>query len=423
MKRLLMLTALVALLATACTKEETPSVSFTRTTSVLMADSPLEVEMTISAAATASISVPVTISGSAVKNEEYTISSEKFTFAAGSTKATVEITPNKNFTAEKDIVLTITPPAGYVLGENPSMVVAVEKKESIIYSFSVDKADLLDTYDVTLNLSGETTGENFTASTDMEIPFKVLEGSTAVKDQHYQVVGGKDVFTVKAGTNKATVSIKALDLPLGEEIVLNLGVDAALAGGRFLVGNTQSISISVKGVLKGTTLAGVWEFVEVPELEEWSFWVEDMGDDPNLMPVKNEGYRISFTYEDNVLKLIPGSVKGDLSNILRESVLTYSAPVNPAIGYKLLGPYSTEEAFFWGSNLVQLTYFSMDKANRAFSADTETIGSAVVAMRINSDGNLEFITKDYDEPPFMPSWWGGFDADMFGFYYIFKRVE
>jgi hypothetical protein len=44
-------------------------------------------------------------------------------------------------------------------------------------------------------------------------------------------------------------------------------------------------------------------------------------------------------------------------------------------------------------------------------------------MRLLSNGNLEIHLRDYDQPPFMPNWWNAsrFDADMFGFCYVFKK--
>ena len=142
MKKLMLMLGVVSALAISCTKEK-PTVSFAKSISVLMADAPLKVELTVSEATESALTVPVNFAGSAVKGGDYTVSSESFAFASGSTSATIEITPKDNFDEGKEIALSIVAPDGYELGAIPSMVVSVENKEKISYSFSAEKADLL----------------------------------------------------------------------------------------------------------------------------------------------------------------------------------------------------------------------------------------------------------------------------------------
>lgn len=423
-KILLSLLAIVAIIATSC-EPEAVTVEFAKNRLVLMADSPLEVEMKLSQSPAAELTIPVVISGSAIKGEEYEISAEQFVFAAGQSSAKVTITPINNLSADKEISLTIgTLAAGYQLGTNASAIVSVEKKEGIIYSFSATKADLLDTYNIELVLEGETTGEDFTVTKDMELPFLIGSKSTAVSGKNFEIEGGKNVLVVKAGTNKAIATIKAKDIEIGKEAIVEIIMDKEALGARFIEGDTPSILLTVKGILKFSSLVGTWKFKEMTEIEEWMMWAEEMEDDPQLMPIHNDNYQISFTLTDGVLKLVPGAVKGDLGNLLREAVVTYSEPVNPDIDdLKTLGKYCTEECFMWTSELIQLTYFSLDKGNRAFSADKETIGKIAVAMRFNEEGDLEFHLRDYDQPPFMFNWWGDWDTEMFGFCYVMTKVN
>lgn len=425
MKKLLLALAMVSVLAISC-KKENPTISFFTNISVLMADSPLKVDVAVSEAVEGTLSVPVTVAGSAVKGSDYTLSSESFVFSSGSKTASIEIIPKNNFEEGKEIALSIVPPAGYDAGSILNMIVTVESKEKISYSFTAEKADLLNAYNMTLELKGMKSGSNFTASSDMEIPVLFDETSTAKLGEDFTVEGDATAFKVAAGTNKATLVINAADknVELGSEKTLVVRVDESRLDSRFYAGNTPSINISVKGIMRYSQLVGTWEFVEIAELEEWQIWVEDMGDDSSLMPVNNAGYQLSFALEDGVLKLIPGNVKGDMGNYFRECEVNYCEPKNMAIGGVRLGDYCSEEAFLWTSEVVQYTYFGLSKANRAFSADTEEIGAGVIAMRFTDDGNLWIVTKDYDQPPFMESWWGdGFDPDMFGFCYVMKRVQ
>lgn len=425
MKKLMLMLGVAAAMAVSCTKE-LPTISFAKSISVLMADSPLKVELTVSEATQSALTVPVMLSGSAVNGSDYTLSSDSFEFTAGSTSATIEITPKDNFEEGREIALSITAPDGYNLGANPSMVVSVENKEKISYSFSVEKADLLNTYTVTLELNGMKSGKDFSATSDMELPVLFDESSTAKLGEDFTVENDATSFKVAAGTNKGTLTLIAADkeVELGSEKSIVIKVDESKLSGRFYAGNTTSMTVTVKGILRYSQLVGTWEFVEIPALDEWEYFVEEMGDDPALMPTHNAGYQMTFAIEDGVLKLTPGTVKGDLGNFLRACELEYCAPLHMASQGTQLGDYCSQEPFMWTSEEIQLTYFSLSSANRAFSSSTEKLGKATVAMRFDESGNLWFITKDYDQPPFMENWWDdSFDPDLFGFTYIMKKVQ
>ena len=425
MKKVLVFLAAAALCVMSCT-EEKQTIQFTKAQSVLLADSPLTVEMTVSEPVESSLTVPVSVSGTADKGTEYSLSSENFVFSVGSTSATIQVTPEENITEGKEINLTFAIPDGYQMGTTMTMVIAVEAKEKIAYSFSATSADLLNKCTVTLELQGMNTGKDFTATKDMEIPFTFDESSTAVLGEDFSIEGDSPVFKVAAGSNKGTATFVASDkdVELGSEKVIIVKVDESQISERFYAGNNASETIKVKGILRYSQLVGTWEFVEVPGLEDWEYFAMDMEDDPDLMPTHNTGYQISFTLEDGVLKIVPGSVSGDLNNYLRESELTYTAPVNMPTQSEKIGDYCSKEPYMWTSVELYLTYFELAKCNRAFSASTETIGKGALAMCFDEDGNLWMLTKDYDQPPFLENWWDGeFDADMYGFCYVMKKVK
>lgn len=419
-----MILAAAALCVMSCTKEK-PSIQFVKTQAVLLADSPLTVQMSVSKPVEASLTVPVQVTGTAVSGTEYSLSSQSFVFAAGESSAFIEVTPLENITEGKNITLSFAVPDGYQAGTALSMVIAVEAKEKIAYSFSSTSADLLNRCTLTLELQGMNSGKNFTATSDMEIPFVFDEKSTAVPGEDFTVEGGAQVFKVAAGTNKGTATLVATDkdVELGSEKTVVVKVDESKLSARFYAGNNASQSVTVKGILRFSQLAGTWEFVEVPGLEDWEFFAMEMEDDPELMPTHNDGYQITFSVEDGALKLVPGDMKGDLGNYLRECELSYCAPINTPTGTEMLGDYCTYEPYMWTAEDLYLTYFELSKCNRAFSADSETIGKGAVAMRFDEDGNLWLLTKDYDQPPFLENWWDGFEPDLFGFCYVMKRVK
>ncbi len=426
MRKFFSLLACVALLfATfSCSKsDESISIGFKKAINVMLADAPIEIELQASAAFETATSIPVNVAGSAVLNDEYTMSSKNFEFAAGSSVAKITFTPLNNLAANKEISLSLgNLPAGYVLGNITSTIITLEKKEHIIFSFNIDKADLLDKYKLSLTLSGETSGKNFTTTSDLVIPIKFASSSTAVEGTDFEIEGGVKAITVKAGTNVGFVMLKAKGVEFGKEKKLVVEVDKASLGNRFLQGDIPSISIQVKGIFKLSSIVGKWTFKSVPEVNELLTWVEEMEDDPALVPVKNSGFTFEIKETDGVYTLVPGSVKGDLSAYLREATISYGNIVNPIKKSTVLGTNCTEEPFMWTSERIQLTYFNLSKVNRAFSASKETLGNAAIALRFNSDGQLELHLRDYNKPPFMENWWNdNFDTDMFGFCYIFTK--
>ena len=427
MKRILNYFLVIALIAmTACSDDDSTAtkVEFTKAVNVMLADAPLEVTLKLSNSASSDLSIPFTISGSAELDDEYSISSTSFSFSKGSSTSNVTITPLNNFSADKEIVLSLgNLPAGYENGSIFSTVISLESKEYIIYSFSLEKATLLDKYKVTVNLSGQNTGSAFTVTDDMTLPFTFDSKSSAVLGVDFEVEGGVNGFTIAKGTNSASVILSSLDSELGDEKTLIMKVDSEKASARFLQGNNGSIEVAVKGILKLSSLLGKWQFVEVVEIEEIMTWAEDMEDDPELIPYKNDGYTFEITEKDGVYSFIPGATEGDLSAFFRNTTIEYSSPFNTILKSIILSDYCTEEPFMWTMEDIQLTYFGMNNVNRAFSATDETLGGTTIAMRINEDGNLEIHLRDYDTPPFMENWWNDdFDTDMFGFCYVFERV-
>ncbi|MDO4367647.1 MAG: hypothetical protein Q4C26_02925 [Bacteroidales bacterium] len=439
MKRLLSLVALFATLAlVSCKKDdEKVSLEFTKSVAVMLADSPVDVTLKASAAVEEEVIVPALISGDAVADDEYTVSSNSFKFAAGSSTATITFTPKNNLTQGKSIVVQMgTLPSGYTMGTQTQCVVTVDAKELISYSFSVEKADLLDKYKMTIELSGMNSGKNFTVTEDTKIPFKFADASTAKEGTDFEVEGGAKEFVVKAGTRTASVMLASKDgAKLGEEKSVTVEVDKAALSSRFLAGNTPTLTVAIKGILRLSSLVGEWSYVGVVEEEEWAMWFEEMEDDVELLPFKNKDYTISFAEnEDGTFTFKPGSTTGDLSALFREGKVGYKKIEKNADGkynvniinknkYEVLSDYCTIESNMFYGEETSLTYFSLEKINRTFSKTTEKIGEGVIAMRVNEDGNLEIHLRDYEKPPFGANWWDDKDVDweMFGFIYIFKK--
>lgn len=437
MKRLLSLVALFATLSlVSCDKDDEVSLEFTKSVAVMLADSPVDVTLKASAAVEEEVIVPALISGDAVADDEYTVSSNSFRFAAGSSTATITFTPKNNLTQGKSIVVQMgTLPSGYTMGTQTQCVVTVDAKELISYSFSVEKADLLDKYKMTIELSGMNSGKNFTVTEDTKIPFKFADASTAKEGTDFEVVGGAKEFVVKAGTRTASVMLASKDgAKLGEDKTVTVEVDKAALSSRFLAGNTPTLAIAVKGILKLSSLAGTWEFAEVPGIDDIKEFFEMEDDDPALLPLNNNGFTVTFVENEDGSVTFKPNATGDLAVLFRESKIGYKKIEKNADGkynvniitnndYVVLSDYCTLEGSMFYDSEMSLTYFNLEKINRTFSKTTEKIGEGVIAMRVNEDGNLEIHLRDYDKPPFGKHWWdeNKVDWEMFGFIYIFKK--
>lgn len=137
MKRILTILASVAMVmaAVSCETEQKPQLSFGKAQYVLLADSPLTVDVVTDIAPAADITVELSFTGSALMDDDYTVDATSVVIPAGQTKGSVTITPKNNFESEKSIVIAMELPAGYEAGKNTTAMVAVESRPSIVYNF------------------------------------------------------------------------------------------------------------------------------------------------------------------------------------------------------------------------------------------------------------------------------------------------
>lgn len=435
MKKAFYLLAIAVMAFTACEKTPEPiAVNFDKRQYVVLADAATDITVTLSRADDKPATIPINFAGDAVKGTDYTVSADIVTFAAGSTSSTITITPKDNY-AEKSIVLTLgNLPEGYVAGFSTQANVAVEAKETLIYSFAAVKTDVLDKTVLKVNITGLSAGDKWVATEDIDLPYKV-EGDAV------EIV--EDAIKIKKGSNYGTLTVRAKDLALDAEAAkVIISVDAAKAGPRFAEGTNKSIELTVKGVLKISSLLGTWNFGGIygsdPTLEDedgLESWFFLMDDDPDLLPVNNEGFSLTFEEvkdeDGNVTgyKIIPGG-KGDFNNFFRESSITWTAPVPDKMTKPdgiIISDYCSQEVNMWVAmydmnleDVENLTWFTLN-ANRTFDNSNEKIAPAAIALRIGADGELVLHIKDYDQPPFGENWW--YDVDMFSFASWFTKAK
>lgn len=430
MKRILTILASVAMVMTAvsCNPEQTPSLSFGKAQYVLLADAPLTVDVVTDVAPAADLTVDLLFTGEAVVDADYTVSANSVVIPAGQAKGSVTITPLNNFEEGKSIIISMKVPTGYQLGKNATATVAVDAKEMIMYSFDVAQANVVDRYVVKLNLSGSETGTDWVATADMEIPYTATEGAP--------LTFADDVFVVKKGENVAKLVVNAGDVE-GDPVDVLVSINA---GERFVAGTNDKVTLTVSGLLKISSLLGTWEYTELLLGEEYEYMYdpEETGDDFSLMPINNEGFKLTF-YEaedenGNLVYKVKPEGEGDWNDYFRDAVIDYRSPINTDADAEVTGPYSAIEYNMFATMIYDeepMVYFSLDKVNRAFSPSVETLGVGAISMWLDSDGLLVVNLKDYDMPPFANYWWmdpseGSYAdnfAEMFSFASTFTKAE
>ena len=437
MKRILTLIALAAaVIATAsCDKEggnETPTVEFARSFYQLYSDSSVDIVVRLSQPAAQDVTIPLEFGGTAAINEDYTVDSPEVTILAGETEGAVTVSDavetgtgdgtEEAAAAGEDIKIVISIPAapqGYTLGTRSSTVVGYNSQEALIYSFEFESADLLDKYIATLTVEGAVSGTSFAFAERTVIPATLLGDGASLCS-----IEGEG-FVFEAGDNTGTLTININDASYAGMAGMTLGVNTA-ENDRLVAGDYPTMAVTVKGVLSPATLLGTWKFDEVINLEEVNYFFEDMWDDPELLPTHNDGFTLTFGGSDGNYTITPND-QGDFANYYRDATVTYTTPVNLTSNGYVLGQYTSDEAQMFVAEAdtprQQITYFKLSQVNRAFSADTETLGAGTIAMRLRNDGKLEIYIKDYDQPPFGEMWWDGFEPDLFSFASTFTKVE
>ena len=292
MKKIMSILACVAVVLSACQKEETPSLSFETATYVMGADDAVTVKAVVSAAPAADLAVAFTTSGSAVLGTDYELSAESIIIKAGETAGEVVVSPKNNLGADLNITLTLTLPSGYQAGNFVSTNIALGSKEKVAYSFAKQESKLINEVDVTLNLIGLASGANFTAGGNYELPFVIDAASTAVAGTDFEVKGGATAFVFEKGAKNATITLVAKkEITEGsKEVIIKLDETAIAAayGDRFSAGVIAATkAILTKGLIF-SDLEGKWAYASTPILDDpeadcWTLagMLEEVGDGGN----------------------------------------------------------------------------------------------------------------------------------------------
>ncbi len=425
--------ALAAALAVLSACEKTPvlpEVQFDKANYILPADEPVSVKIVSDKELTSDVAF--TVSGTAVKDVDYTISREQSVPFFTAVEGEIVITPLNNL-EDKNIVIELVATAGdYTVGQNAKTTVVITPKEKIYYSFAKSVTRLSGTAEstVSLNLIGASTGDKFKASGELKIPFTV--SGTAVEGTDYEIVGGEKYLVAEDGTNVATVKIKSKHETVPATIpTLNFVLDG---GDRFLAGVNSSTEIVFGGALRFAEIAGKWAYSSYPlhddeEADKATFdmLIEDAGDtwEANI-PWKNTASDvIEFKTVDGVNKLTVSGT-GDIFDFLTDADVTGIEP-------QAYSWYYYNPARPWDSSVkVQLS-----KVNYDFTKKSTDYKEGAIILNLSGDGNtLDLVIPASSFDPIKGDYFKAIRAvyegliwDMYvssgywDLYYVFTKVE
>lgn len=441
--------AVAALSLASCEKEggkETPVLEFEKILYTVYDKGTVDVVIKSNVAVAENVTIPVTFSGEAEKGVDYKIvakddegneiaAEDVVTIEAGKTAGVITV-KNISLSEKKQISVSFAVPEGYAAGTKKTAVVAPDSQEALIYSFQMARGYALESFVTTIKVTGTVSGTDFKAAEDITIPLSLTgEGASVLQFvEEKETEGGASTTSIaapvgpyavlKAGQNSATVKFTVPEGYSGDKEAL-LAVDSD-ADSRFIEGGaTETVSIAVRGLQTPDKLVGTWKFSKVFSEEELvSNWVELFEIDESEVPCKNDGLTLTFTKEaDGSVKLSPAG-NGDFANFFREATVTLGAPINQTKPSIVLGKYTSLDCNMFiqadpdGAGYQYDTYYKLSSANRAFSAEAESLGEATIIFNLTDKG-LVVEFRDYDGD--YVELYGGFDPDFFSIPSLFVK--
>lgn len=441
--------AVAALSLASCEKEggkETPVLEFEKILYTVYDKGTVDVVIKSNVAVAEDVTIPVTFSGEAEKGVDYKIvarddkgneiaAEDVVTIEAGKTAGAITV-KNISLSEKKQISVSFAVPEGYAAGTKKTAVVAPDSQEALVYSFQMARGYALESFVTTIKVTGTVSGTDFKAAEDITIPLSLTgEGASVLQFvEEKETEGGASTTSIaapvgpyavlKAGQNSATVKFTVPEGYSGDKEAL-LAVDSD-ADSRFIEGGaTETVSIVVRGLQTPDKLVGTWKFSKVFSTEELvSNWVELFEIDESEVPCKNDGFTLTFKKEDDGSVKLSPSGNGDFANFFREATVTLGAPINQTKPSIVLGKHTSLDCNMFiqadpdGTPYQYDTYYKLSSANRAFSAESKSLGEATIIFNLTDKG-LVVEFRDYDGD--YVDLYGGFDPDFFSIPSLFVK--
>lgn len=410
-----------AFLLAACQEEQKlPAVSFETAIPTTVDGASVLSIMVKDYTGTDAVTFPVTFSGTAEKDVDYTASAEAFIFGGASPVTTIKVTPI-NYDAQKTVTASINLPAGFQAGTYQTTTFSLSEK--IGYCSFVGKTAIMTTTAKIPVGIYDGNGNPLKLQDGDEIPVSVNTAkSTAKEGVNFNFADGVKAAVISPASSQGYITLEfagTVDTD-ADLIVLNLN-----PSNKYGAGNNLEIEVSIIGS-QWEKLGGTWKINELVTTKE-GIIAEWYCDESSL-----EGYPVfnsedSFTIDTETGTLVP-DFKSEFKNyFIGESGFS--------VGEELpdLKLYNNLKA-------LNLQMFNLDNVNRDFSAATQSDDrTAIAGIRMITDdsGNelLDLYIIDYQSTAFMveewndPSWSMYNDdkpkATMSGMYInaTFKKAE
>ena len=372
----------------ACSDDDNsdPKLSFGRPIYILKAAEPLAVELIVSEPVTEEIKVPFMIDGSAVLDEDYTISAKEFVLHPGDWIDTVWVTPKENVIGQREIRLSLQEVPRYRLWNNRWAIIPVETKDIFTCSFSQTTMDLKSEVVVSMKLTVGGVDYMYKRE-ELRVPFEIDPASTAVEGEHYEIVGGGRELIMGIQKATADVTIRFLKKEVGKDKVIIRLVE----GGLFEGGTNTSVTINVNGPTLYEDFVGAWTSPDFISGDFIKGMVWGHPTDCDNLPVNNLSTdRIVFTAGATNTLNVDG-VQGDLAKYLRNCEVVYIGEEPEQLW--------DQDAYGIKRDVVTL---ELSKANVNYSATNVAERKAIVLVRLLNKGKvLEFRIVDYEPTDFL----------------------
>ena len=388
-KTLFLMLAVLTTLFTACSSDDdsSSSISFERS-SYTLTDGSVSVKLVAPAGADAT-EYPVTFGGSAVLNQDYTVSATKYVIGGSAPVNTIVVTAKNNFDADKTITMT----AG-----GATTTIALGKRDRILYSFSQKEYALGSEVLVQLNLAKVSDGSDYAAPRDMTVTIEPDASSTAVEGTNYTIEN--KTATILAGKSSCTFKLKAATYDAAKtKIVLkaNLSEADGYVPGQFPTATVNMISS------QASDLMGEWQVCKLvtdPTYfnDTWNGFLTS--EDTKNLPKFDAADTYTFTSDANGLVLKTNLKSGFKNYFQSESTFTID-----------------KEYILRGMQNKTLQLLNLDNVNRYFSASqTSEDKEALIGVRNVKDEDtgetlLDLYIIDYNPKDFL-----GSIADFDGMY-------
>lgn len=422
-----------ALSLASCQKQDlTPTISFEKANEVVDASEEVSVKVVLSKAADKDLLVPFTFSSTSSSDDAYEIDAASgITIKAGESEGSLKIKNTGTELQAFNVTVLLGDVEGYKAGMNPQIVVAMGALEKLVYSFNKSKVRLApnSAMTVTLVLTGEESGEKFTANTDMS--FQIKYAGTAVAGTDFTLNSN---ITIPAGSNSGTLTIKGGEQFSTQDPFPTLSLEVVSAGERFIAGAVSKVTVEFfNSTFFELGLIGTWNFTKNFHKEDDDLGMiakieEELGQSiPYPAVDKNDSFSISYDDESDKYTFTP-AFSGDLKRYFRECEIS-----NPELK-EIMSPisYKSYNAWFINFETVNFDFATADSDLKAAGIYFVIVDKTVEIFlfcdegtdfgygqnfKLHSDfgGDLEYDGKKLIEINYM--------ACIFSLHYQFTKAE